>query len=344
MDARKKSICGERINVKMGLRRWMPAAAMVAALLLAMPMAVEAASCVSQGELSAEDRAALSDVTGRLMQAVFAQDYGTLQAALLPAEASAWEGIRTAVEQSAPLLKNGQPKLRNFYLLDASNQKATADTEFFCSNASGTLTVSMTMQALPPGRYAVVLSDALGAPLAGQMGMILAWDGVAWKLAGLSLRQGSFNGHDGVWYWSRARTLASADGWSAWYLYEAARYLLVPVDFIGSPNLQKLRQEQSQVANGPQAAFPDSIPDGDRTWKVDAVLLEASLHEPDLAVVYESTGVTDPAALRTEAITVLSAFLKSQPGLRQNFHGLWAVASKGGKQTPVMELPMEKIP
>jgi hypothetical protein len=77
---------------------------------------------------------------------------------------------------------------------------------------------------------------------------------------------------------------------------------------------------------------------------VTAVLFDASLRQPDLAVVYESTGVTDPAAQRTEAMAVLSAFLKTQPGLRQNFHGLWAVASVGAKQTPVMELPMEKIP
>ena len=319
-------------------------AAAVAAAMLSGVAAARAASCVSQGELSAQDRAALSAVAGQLTQAVFAQDTGTLRAALLPAEAGAWDGIRGAVEQSADLLKNGRPRLRNLYLLDASMQAAPADTQFFCTSANGALTVSITMQALPPGKYAVILADAEGAPLAGQLGIILAWDGSAWKLAGLSLRQGSFHGRDGVWYWSRARTLASGDGWSAWYLYEAAHYLLLPVDFLSSPNLEKLRQEQSQVMNGPQAAFPYRIPDGDRTWTVTAVLLDASLREPDLAVVYESTGVTDPAAQRTEAIAVLSAFLKSQPGLRQNFHGLWAVASSGGKHTPVMELPMEKIP
>jgi hypothetical protein len=54
--------------------------------------------------------------------------------------------------------------------------------------------------------------------------------------------------------------------------------------------------------------------------------------------------VTDPAALRTEAITALTAFLKTQPGLRANFHGLWAYAVKDGKRSPVMELPMAKIP
>jgi hypothetical protein len=333
-----------RNGVKMGLRRRAGTMALAAATILSGAASARAVSCVSQAELSAQDRAALSAVAGQLTQAVFAQDYGALRAALLPAEAGSWDGIRGAVEQSGDLLKNGQPKLRNLYLLDASMQTAAADTQFFCSSANGALTVSMTMPALPPGKYAVVLADAESAPLAGQLGMVLALDGGAWKLAGLTLHQGSFNGHDGVWYWSKARALASVDGWSAWYLYEAARHLLLPVDYLSSPNLEKLHQEQSQVVNGPQVAFPYKIPDGDRTWKVTAVLFDASLRQPDLAVVYESTGVTDPAAQRTEAMAVLSAFLKTQPGLRQNFHGLWAVASVGTKQTPVMELPMEKIP
>jgi hypothetical protein len=54
--------------------------------------------------------------------------------------------------------------------------------------------------------------------------------------------------------------------------------------------------------------------------------------------------VTDPAAQRTEAISVLSTFLKAQAGLRGSFHGLWAYAMKDGKRSPVMELPMGQIP
>jgi hypothetical protein len=84
--------------------------------------------------------------------------------------------------------------------------------------------------------------------------------------------------------------------------------------------------------------------DWPRVWKIDAVTLDATLRQPDLGVTYESTGVTDPAAARTEAVAVLSALLKAQPGLRQNFHGLWAYAVKDGKRTPVIELPMAQIP
>jgi hypothetical protein len=303
------------------------------------------------------DRDALVAAGGRLAAAAMQQDEATLHAALLPAEAAEWDGIREAVELAAPLVKGGQVQLRNLYLLDATTLTAPADTQFFCSNATGSLTVTMNMRALPPGRFAVVLADAAGAPLGGQLGLVLAWSGTGadagWKLAGLSIRQGILDGHDGVWYWTRARELARADqprsdAWSAWYCYEAARYLSVPVDFISSPNLEKLTQEQAQVksatGNSPQEAFPYTVPAGDRSWKIDAVRLDPSLHQADLAVIYESTGVTDPAAVRTEATAVLSAFLKAQPALRGNFHGLWAISVTNGKRTPVMELPMAQIP
>ncbi|MGA3131083.1 MAG: hypothetical protein ABSD59_09805 [Terracidiphilus sp.] len=318
----------------------------IALALLLTPGTSRAASCTPEPEMGSLDRDALASIMTKVANAVIAQDYSTLQAVLLPQEAAQWQGIRGAVEQAAPLVRNGQFQLRNLYLLDASDQTTPQDTQFFCSNASGSLTVTVTMNQLPPGRYAVALADAQGSPLAGQMGVVLAWDGAAtaWKLAGLTVRPGVFDGHDGVWYWVRGRGLAKADPWSAWYSYDAARFLLLPVDFVSSPNLEKLRQEQALIIPSPQSAFPLSLPDGDRTWKIEAVVLDPSLREPDLGVVYQSTGVTDPAAQRTEAIAVLSAFLKVQPGIRANFHGLWAYAEKDGKRTAVMELPMAQIP
>jgi hypothetical protein len=330
--------------MKVAMRlRWI---VLVVLALLWTPWASRAASCTPEPQLGSLDRDALSAIVTKVANAVTAQDESTLQAVLLPQEASQWDGIRATVEQAAPLLKGGHFQLRNLYMLDASEQTAPQDTQFFCSNAAGSLTVTLNMNDLPPGRYAVVLADAVGAPLAGQIGIVLAWDSaaVAWKLAGLTIRPGVFEGHDGVWYWVRGRGLAKADPWSAWYNYDAARYLLLPVDFLSSPNLEKLRQEQALIMPSPQSAFPLSLPDGDRTWKIEAVGFDPTLHEADLGVVYQSTGVTDPAALRTEATAVLSAFLKTQPGIRANFHGLWAYAEKDGKRSPVMELPMAQIP
>ena len=143
---------------------------LMALALLLTPWTSRAASCTPEPQLGSLDRDALSAIVTKVANAVMAQDESTLQAVLLPQEASQWDGIRAAVEQGAPLLKGGHFELRNLYLLDASEQTAPMDTQFFCSNASGSLTVTINMSALPPGRYAVVLADAVGAPLAGQVG------------------------------------------------------------------------------------------------------------------------------------------------------------------------------
>ncbi len=317
-----------------------------AAVLLAVPIMGFAATCTMQDEMSLQDRNALAAAGARLSDAIASGDTATVKAALLPAETSSWDGIRAAVEQAAPLTSGGHVQFRDAFLLDASSQAASADTQFFCANASGSMNITISMHNLPPGRYAVLLADALSAPLAGQLGIILAWDqpSSSWLLAGLSVRPGALDGHDGDWYWRHARSLAKVDPWSAWYSYDTAAYLSLPLDFLSSPNLEKLRQEQAQIEPSPHTALPLSLPDGDRTWKIDGVNLDASLHEADLGVAYESTGVTDPAALRTEATAVMTAFLKAQPGIRANFHGLWAYAVKNGQRTPVMELPMAKIP
>jgi hypothetical protein len=331
---------------------WKGFAATAAALvLLASPVFCHATSCTTQAALLPQDRDALTAAGGRLAVAVAEQDFATLKAALLPAVAQDWEGINSEAQVGEVLMKGGKVQLRSLYLLDATSLTAPADTQFFCTSASGSITVTLAMRALPPGRYAVVLADAAGAPYAGQLGFVLAWDGPAggWKLGGLTARPGALDGHDGVWWWSHARELArinqdKIDGWSAWYAYEVARMLLLPMDFLSSPNLEKLGTEQTAIQSSPQSVFPLTLPDGPRTWKIDAVRLDPTLLHADLGVDYESTGVTDAAALRTESIVVLSALLKAQPGLRENFHGLWAYAVKDGKRTPVIELPMAQIP
>jgi hypothetical protein len=318
-------------------------AVLSALLLVAAPALTWAVTCTTQASMQPADRDILASAGQRFSNAIIQQDTATLQNALLPAVAQQWEGIRDAAEAGATLVKGGQAQLRSLYLLDATSLTAPADAQFFCTSASGSLTVTISMRSLPPGKYALVLADAAGAPLGGQIGLVLGWEASAWKIGGIFVRPGMVDGKDGVYYWQRAREAArSGAPWAAYYAYEAARTLLVPVDFLSSPNLDKLNQEQSQIIGTPR--FPYSVQAGDRTFKIDSVHFDASLRTADLGVVYESTGVSDPAAQRTEATAVLSAFLKAQPALRAGFHGLWAYSSSGGKITPVMELPMNQIP
>ena len=319
----------------------------IALILLAFARPTYAVTCTSQGEMLGPDRDAIATSGMQIAAEIQNQDETALQGALLPAVAGDWEGIRGAAERAQALMKGGQAQIRNLYLLDATSLTAAADTQFFCSDTTGALTVTLNMRGLPPGRYAVVLADAQGAPLAGQLGLILAWDkgSNTWKLGGLSARPGMFGSHDGVWYWTRAREVAKSESsWSAWFSYEAARFLLLPVDYLSSPNMEKLAHEEEMLKDSPHDAFPFTLTDGPRNWKVESVRLDATLNEPDLGVTYETMGVTDPGAARTEATAVMTALLKAHPDLKDNFHGLWAYAMKDGKRTFAMELPMAQIP
>lgn len=300
--------------------------------------------------MNAADKASLIAFSDPLAAAVAAGDANAVHAALLPAISGDWESIRGVVMSAHPLYAGGTLRWRTIYLLDASDQKAAQDTEFFCTNAENTITVTINLQNLPPGRYALMLGDYIGAPLAGQMAMILS-DGPGsqgWKLGGLYAREGALDGRDGVAYWKQARAAAeTTDNWSAWFSYEVARWLLLPVNFLSSPNLQKLDAEQQRVSP-PSQSLPlilSLTPGGSGpSWKLTEVHLDTSLHSADVALTYEGSGTTDPVAARTEAVNVMTALLRIHPGLRKNFHGLWAYAQKNGSQTFAIELPMTQIP
>jgi hypothetical protein len=100
------------------------APAVLLAGLLAAPAPVRATSCTTQAELQPQDRDALTAAGGRLAVAVAEQDFAALKAALLPAVAQDWEGMRGVVESSASLMKGGQIQLRSLYLLDAQPGRA----------------------------------------------------------------------------------------------------------------------------------------------------------------------------------------------------------------------------
>ena len=317
------------------------------ALLITTALPALAVNCTTQAGLQPADREALLATGNAIAGAVAAQNFDLLQSSLLPAVTGDWEGIRSIAQNAKPLLQGGTLAWGDAYLLDATDLKAPADTQFFCTNADSAATMTINLRNLPPGRYALLIGDYPGALLAGQLALIVGADaGGKWKLGGLFAREGALDGHDGVWYWSHARVLAGKKAlWSTWFSYDAARWLLLPVDFLSSPHLEKLNREQTQVGSNPADSMPLTVPgDAGKSWKITALRFDTALHTDDLGLTYEGSGITDPLSARAEAIAVMSALLKLHPELRENFHGLWAYAEKDGKQSFAIEQAMAQIP
>lgn len=326
-----------------------------ATLLIATVAPLHAVNCTTQASLPAADREALLAAANPIANAIAEQEPAYLQANLLPTVAGDWESIRGVAQAAIPLFKGGRVYWGDGYLLDATDLKAPTDTEFFCTNADSNVTMTITLRSLPAGRYALLIGDYEGAPLAGQVALILGVDttnGNKWKLGGLFVREGALEGHDGLWYWRHARELASQKSpgaeWSAWFNYDLARWLLLPVDFLSSPHLEKLNKEQSTLGANPSDSLPLTVTgtgaDAGKTWHITALHIDTSLHDSDIGLEYEGTGITDPMPARAEAVAVMSALLKLHPELRANFHGLWAYAEKDGRRNYAIELAMHDIP
>jgi hypothetical protein len=324
-------------------------AILLTALLALLATPSWALNCTTQAGLQPADREALLASGGTLAGAVAGQNFDLLQSSLLPAVTGDWEGIRAVAQRAKPLLQGGNLRWGDAYLLDATDLKAPSDTQFFCTNADSQTTITINLHSLPPGRYALMIGDYETAPLAGQLALILGVDpsDKKWKLGGLFAHEGALDGHDGVWYWTHARELAGKkDAWSAWFSYDAARWLLLPVDFLSSPHLEKLNREQTQTGSNPSDSLPFTVTnlDGSKAWKITALHFDTTLHTADLALVYEGVGLTDQQAARAEAISVMSGLLKLHPELRESFHGLWAYSEKDGRQSYAIELAMPQIP
>jgi hypothetical protein len=314
-----------------------------AALGAAVP--ARALSCTTQSGLKPDDRRMILEAGNTLAADLSAQKLDALQAALLPSVTGDWDGIREVAQSAKPLLQGGTVEWGDAYLLDATELKGPTDSQFFCTNADSQATMTINLRNLPPGKFVLLIGDAAGAPLAGQVALILGLDGTQWKLGGIFAREGALDGHDGVWYWTQARKQTSAkQAWSAWFSYDMARWLLLPVDFLSSPHLEKLNREQ-QTGTNPASTLPFTLNgEGGKSWKINSLRIDTTLHHADLALVYETQGQPDAAASRTETVAVMSAFLKAHPEIRENFHGLWAYAEKDGRQNYAIELAMPDIP
>jgi hypothetical protein len=272
----------------------------------------------------------------------------SLQANTIPAVAADFDGIAGSVESLKPLVQQAAITVDSLFVLDASTESAgAARTDFYC----GTPVVVLNFTDLPPGTYALAILHATGVPQPQQISLILSeTPGHRWMLAGFFSRPMMEAGHDGLWYWASARKYAQNNmNWDAWFYYRTAAYFLDPVDFLSSPNLEKLQHERDQIRpDNLPGAKPLTISTQGSVFQVTAIDTSAALGALDLEVHYtpnaaEAAQLHDPPAARKQVTQVMMALLTLRPELHQAFHGIWVHADEGNNSVFSLELPMDQI-
>ncbi len=154
---------------------------------------------------------------------------------------------------------------------------------------------------------------------------VLEQQGAAWKLGGLYIKAARVGGHDGNWFAGRARnSRPKGQIHAAWFYFQEARELLVPVPFMSTMLTDKLYDES-------QSAKPADLPPADlaasgKTYKLTALFPLAVSNEFDLVVKFETASVANSTATYQDNLVVMKALLAKYPELRDTFDGVIARA------------------
>ena len=199
--------------------------------------------------MTGTQRDALSRAALTMVGEVQSGSMQALRANTIPAVAADFSGIAGLVEDLKPLVQPATITVDSLYALDASPESAgNSRTDFFC----GAPVVALNFTNLPAGTYALAILHATGVPHPQQISLILSETAQHnWMLAGFFSKPMMVAGHDGLWYWFSARQYAQRNmNWDAWLYYRIAAYSLNPVEFLSSPNLEKLQREQDKIRPG----------------------------------------------------------------------------------------------
>jgi hypothetical protein len=340
-------MAGEMMRTKIGL---------IAACMLVATVA-SAEVCTTQSQMTATDRDALAAAARGLATKVQANDVSGLQAATAADYSKDFSGIGPVVGNTAVKVKGGSLTVEQVYLLDATQLKRGADgslpeAQFFCSLNKSVSEADFLISGLAPGRYGFVIVDVTDTPSPWRMSFLLRQDQGQWTMAGFYPKPLSAAGHDGLWYWTQARTMAAQkERWNAWLYYQQAEGLLTPVNFLQSTHLEKLRAETSAAAppalsEGVSAEAPLVVkgPDGVE-YHFTALSVDDSLAKDkiDITANLKVDQIGDPVAARKRNSDAMVALLRAYPELRKPFHGVWMVAVVPGQNPFATEQPMNEI-
>jgi len=153
-----------------------------------------------------------------------------------------------------------------------------------------------------------------------------------------------------LWYWTSARNYAQKNmNWDAWFYYRIAAESLDPVDFLSSPNLEKLQHEEDRVHPdtfpGPKPLMLDAngsvfqVATIDTTSTFGALDLEVH-YTPDSA---QATQLHVSPTARKQVTALMASLLTIHPELHDAFHGIWVLADGGSASLFSLELPMDQI-
>ena len=320
-------------------------------------------ACLTATDMGANAVATLQNTAKRYFQFAATGDSASLQQNAIPSLAASFGGVEAAIKDHKQDFAGTQSTVRTPYVLEASGTAPLEKAEFFCGIYNSPDRVGFSIPDLPPGTYAVVIQDVTTSQAAKySVTMILqaqmagtsnaqsenpeaALAAASWKLAGYYVRPETINGHDGQWFLDKARQYkAQNQTLNAYYYLIEARQLLSPVDFMGTPQLDKIYDETQQVVpKDMPVSGPLDNAMGGQTYKLMQVFPVSVGQDMDLVVRYQVPDISDVNKTFQENMTLIKAFVAKYPEVRGAFDAMVARAVNPQGQDYGSLLPMKEI-
>jgi len=318
---------------------------LIAILISTSVRSTAAETCQTATEMNPAVRSALETTAKRYFDMASRADYATLKQNSIPDLVSNFSGIEAAVNEHKDDFAGAPTTVRPPFLLEADGNAAIARAEFFCGIYNSPDRVGFVIPNLAPGKYGMVILHVVGKKEQYSVSMILQQQGNDWKLGGYYVRPETVAGHDAQWYWDKAREYKSKNQVrNAYFYYIEARQLLAPVDFMGTPQLDKIYDEtQSSVpsdipVNGPMTMALDG-----KSYKVTQMFPVSVGSDLDVVVKYEVSSVSDTNQTFTSNMAVIKGIVARFPELSDAFAGVVARAVDSSGQDYGSLLAMKDI-
>jgi hypothetical protein len=299
-------------------------------LIVVLAGTLAAQDCLTAGDLEPGARAALQNTAQQYFRMSAAGDYAGLKAAAVPALASSFAGVESAIATHQPDFSAAQATPSAMYVLENS-AKATMDrAEYYCGIFNSPDRVMFVIPKLAPGRYAVVTEDVSGGRQPLKLTFVLQQQGSRWALAGYTVKPTQVAGHDMSWYVAQARQYKSRGQNLAAYLYYLeAWYLSQPVEIEYTAQQDRLSDDMQQARppDWPSQSQPMSLVAGGKTYRITHIFPDSVGTELDLVVKYQAAAdISNTAAAFQDNMAVIKAAVARYPELRNAFAGVVARA------------------
>ena len=334
------------LHLHLQMHRFLLRLVLLLSAVLATSHALPGQICSSGSDLDATTKGAIDNAAKQYLDMSKNGDVAGIKTNSIPQITGDFGAIEQAVVTNKTYLAEGQATISGTYLLDASQAKAPLPrAEFYCGIYNSPDRLAFFIPNLPPGRYAIVIQKVNGKdPIT--LTLVLENVGATWKLAGYYPRLDEIGGHDGQWYLTRAREYkAKGQSHNAWFYYLTAWDLTAPVEFMSTPQLDKIADEMQSArpSDLPSEASPLSLSAGGKVYKVTELSAVPVDNNLDLRVRYENAQAANSEAAFQDNMAVIKAIVAKYPELRDGFNSVIARAVDSSGHEYGSVLPMKDV-